>query len=165
MGLSFDADVLIDYVACDPALLALIAVHLGPVVIPLPVLGEVEGLDEAGARALGMAIHESTDDEIDEALGRPRTLSFADYLCFTAARELGLTCVTNDEALATHARAAGVPVVRGFRPLLTLVEADALSQLRSLRAVRAVHTRNSYITRMVVVAFAQELLVIRKTRR
>jgi hypothetical protein len=44
-GLVFDASVLIDYVAVDPAVLSLIAQHVGPVVIPLLVLAEVDGLD------------------------------------------------------------------------------------------------------------------------
>ncbi len=93
---------LIDYVSHDRALLGIVAAQIAPVLIPLPVLGEVDGLDEAAATALGPTVYESTRAQLDEAVERPRSLSFEDYLCFLTARDLGITCVTNDEALLDH---------------------------------------------------------------
>lgn len=156
-GLVFDASVLIDFVAHDPALLGLVAAHAAPVVIPLPVLIEVDDLDEDGATALGLMVYESTRAHMDEAMERPRTLSFEDYICFVTARDLGIACVTNDEALADYCREQGVSTMRGFRPLLMLVGTGVLTPLNSLRVVRAIHERNAYITRAVVVAFAREV--------
>jgi hypothetical protein len=160
-GFVFDASVLIDYVAVDPAVLGLVAGHVGPVVIPLLVLAEVDGLDEPEATALGLTVQEPTDEQLDEAMDRPRILSFQDVMCFVTARDLGLTCVTNDAALATHCRAAGVPVVRGFRPLIALVDRAVISRLEGVRMVRSVHARNGYITRSVVVAFVREVRRLR----
>ncbi len=164
-GLIFDASVLIDFVSHDRNLLGLVAGHVAPVVIPLPVLIEVDGLDEDGATALGLTIHESTRAQMDEAMDRPRTLSFEDYICFVTARDLGIACVTNDEALLDYCREQGIPTMRGFRPLLLLVGIRVLTPLNSLRVVRAIHERNAYITRAVVMAFASEVREIAHTLR
>lgn len=88
-GLVLDASVLIDYVARDKDLLALVSAHIAPIVIPLHVLAEVDGLDEAEAIALGMTVCVPADDQVDEAMDRPRGLSFEDYLCFATARIWG----------------------------------------------------------------------------
>jgi len=160
-GLVFDASVLIDYIAVDPSLLGLVARHVGSVVIPLLVLAEVDGLDEPEAIALGLTVHEPTDDQLDEAMARPRSLSFQDAMCFATARDLGLTCVTNDAALGAYCEAAGVPTMRGFRPLITLVDLGVVSRLEGVRMVRSVHARNAYITRSVVVVFVREVRRLR----
>ncbi len=151
---------LIDYVSHDRALLGIVAAQIAPVLIPLPVLGEVDGLDEAAATALGPTVYESTRAQLDEAVERPRSLSFEDYLCFLTARDLGITCVTNDEALLDHCHDQGIPTMRGFRPLLMLVESRVISPLDSFRVVRAIHGQNAYISRPVRVAFAREVRLI-----
>lgn len=160
-GFVFDASVLIDYVAVNPSLLGLVARHVGPVVIPLLVLAEVDGLDETEAPALGLTVQEPTDEQLDEAMERPRSLSFQDAMCFVTARDHDLTCVTNDAALGAYCQAAGVPVVRGFRPLITLVDLGVVARLEGVRMVRSVHARNGYITRSVVVAFVREVRRLR----
>ena len=150
-GLVLDASVLIDYVTRDKDLLALVSAHVAPIVIPLHVLAEVDGLDEAGAIALGMTVSLPADDQVDEAMDRPRGLSFEDYLCFATARDLGLVCVTN-----------GIASMRGFRPLIRLVEAEVVSPLRSVRVVRAIYVENGFITRAVVVSFVREVWAVRR---
>lgn len=141
------------------------SLRMPPVVIPLPVLIEVDGLDEDGATALGLMVYESTRAQMDEAMERPRTLSFEDYICFVTARDLGMTCVTNDDALLDYCREQGISTMRGFRPLLMLVGNRVLTPLSSLRVVRAIHERNAYITRAVVVAFVREVREIAHTLR
>lgn len=164
-GLVFDASVLIDIASVDVAILGLIQAHVADVVIPVIVLGEVEALDEPTARALGLTLAESTTSQREEALARPRSLSFADYTCFVTTRDLGMACVTNDGALANHCVATGVLVTRGLRPLINLVEVGQLTALVSLRVVRAIHRENRFITRMVVVSFAQEVWRVRRSSR
>jgi predicted nucleic acid-binding protein len=161
-GLVLDASVLIDYVARDKDLLALVSAHIAPIVIPLHVLAEVDGLDEAEAIALGMTVCVPADDQVDEAMDRPRGLSFEDYLCFATARDLGLVCVTNDDALRAHCTASGIASMRGFRPLIRLVEAEVVSPLRSVRVVRAIYVENGFITRAVVVSFVREVWAVRR---
>lgn len=96
---------------------------------------------------------------------RPRTLSFEDYLCFVTARDLGMACVTNDQALLDYCRGQRVATMRGLRPLLMLVEARVLTPLDSLRVVRSIHERNAYVTRSVVTAFVREVRAIARSLR
>ena len=163
-GLVIDASVLIDFVASDVRLLALIAQHVAPVVIPLPVLGEVDGLDESTALALGLTVAETTLDHMREAADRARTLSFVDYLCLLTARDLRLVCVTNDSALLTACRNQGVATMRGLRPLIHLVQAGVITPRGSLAVVRTIREGNAYITPTVVRAYVTEIRVIARSR-
>jgi hypothetical protein len=52
--------------------------------------------------------------------------------------------------------------MRGFRPLIRLVEAEVVSPLRSVRVVRAIYVENGFITRAVVVSFVREVWAVRR---
>jgi hypothetical protein len=164
-GLAFDASVLIDYAAIDLTLLAAICADIAPIFVPTTVLGEVDGLDETTAVALGITVCEPTMSQIDEALARPKSLSFNDHLCFTLARDQNLTCVTNDGALLRYCDENSVHSMRGFRPLIMLVEAGVITPLVCVRSVRAVHARNRYITRAIVSEVYSEVWTVRLSRR
>jgi hypothetical protein len=62
-----DADVLIDIADANEAVLALIEQHVAHVIIPTPVLAEVDTLDELKCAALGLQVVEPTLDQMREA--------------------------------------------------------------------------------------------------
>jgi predicted nucleic acid-binding protein len=165
-GLVLDASVLIDLVDCDPLLIALVAQHVAPVITPLPVLQEVTSLTEARSAELGMRILTPSLGQLSEASTPRAPLSFEDYLCLLTARDEGLTCVTNDAALAKACLAEGIDVWRGLRPIIVLVEAGVLSARSSIGIVRSIRSSNPYVTTTVVTAFVREVRVtVRRQRR
>lgn len=141
-----DASVLIDIADANEAVLALIAQHLARVVIPTPVLAEVDSLDELKCAALGIEVVEPTLDQLREAAALHPALSFADKVCLIVARDIGATCWTNDGPLSEECESRGVPRMRGLRPLLALVEFGALPLAVAVGTVELISANNSYIT-------------------
>lgn len=122
-----DASVLIDIADANEAVLGLVAQHLAQVIIPTPVLAEVDGLDELRCAALGLDVVEPTLDQLREAALPHPALSFADKICMIVARDSGGIAWTNDGPLGNECDAHGVSRMRGLRPLIDLVEAGALA--------------------------------------
>jgi hypothetical protein len=91
--------VLIDLADTNEAVLGLIAQHLAQVIIPTPVLAEVDGLDELRCAALGLEVLEPTLDQLREAAIHHPALSFADKVCMIVARDAGGMAWTNDGPL------------------------------------------------------------------
>lgn len=80
--LIMDANVLIDLCEADRTLIRLISQHVGPIHVPLPVLQEVDQIDEAQCADLGILLVEpSLQTAIDAATHRRAGLSFNDHLC------------------------------------------------------------------------------------
>jgi len=166
VGLVFDASAVIDIADADRALLTLIAERLAPVIIPTPILDEVETLSEADCTVLGLTVVEPSLDQLTEAAVRRGRLSEEDHLCLIVARDSGAICVTSDGALYDECVAAGVEVWRGLRPLIRLVELGHLEARIAIVTVRAIRATNSYITMAVVRAFAVEIrAATRRARR
>jgi predicted nucleic acid-binding protein len=148
-----DASVLIDIADANEAVLALIAQHDARVVIPTPVLAEVDGLDELKCAALGLEVVEPTLDQLREAAIPHPALSFADRVCMIVARDAGGTAWTNDGALGDECDALGVARMRGLRPLITLVEAGALAIEVAVGTVDLIGANNPFITPPIVAEF------------
>ena len=161
----FDACALIDLFESDVGLLGLIARHLGPVVVLTPILGEVTGLEEDLCAELGLSIIEPTLDQMSEAANAGGRLSFYDWLCLIAARDAGWTCVSSDGALLQVCQQQNVATVRGLRPILELVERGHLHFRLAVSAIRAIRTKNCYITVAVVSAFTEELRAAARVAR
>lgn len=150
MGLSFP---LIDIADANEAILALVARHVARVVIPTPVLDEVDSLDELKCAALGLEVVEPSLDQLREAAAPHAALSFADKVCLIVARDTDATCWTNDGPLGDECTANGVPRVRGLRPVLTLVELGALALDVATGRVELIGANNPYITAEIVAEF------------
>jgi len=150
LALVGDASVLIDIADANEAILALIAQHVAHVIVPTPVLAEVDGLDELKCAALGLEVVEPTLDQLREAAIPHPALSFADKICLIVARDAGATCLTNDGPLGTECEASGVPRMRGLRPLLTLVELGALPLAVAVGTVELISANNFYIAPAIV---------------
>jgi len=148
-----DADVLIDIADANEAVLALIVQHVAHVIVPTPVLAEVDTLDELKCAALGLQVVEPTLDQMREAAVPHPALSFADKICLIVARDAGATCLTNDGPLGEECEANGVPRMRGLRPLLALVECGALPLAVAVGTVELISANNSYITPAIVEDF------------
>lgn len=148
-----DASVLIDIADANEAVLGLIAHHLARVIIPTPVLAEVDSLDELRCAALGLEVVEPTLDQLREAATPHPALSFADKVCMLVARDAGGTAWTNDGPLGEECDTHGVPRMRGLRPLIELVEAGALAIEVAVGTVDVISTNNPYITPQIVAEF------------
>lgn len=148
-----DASVLIDIADANEAVLGLVAQHLGRVVIPTPVLAEVDNLDELKCAALGLNVVEPTLDQLREAAIPHPALSFADKVCMIVARDAGGTAWTNDGPLGEECETHGVSRVRGLRPLVELVEVGALAIDVAVGTVDLISANNPYITPSIVAEF------------
>lgn len=148
-----DASVLIDIADANEAVLGLIAQHLARVILPTPVLAEVDSLDELRCAALGLDVVEPTLDQLREAAVPHPALSFADKVCMIVARDVGGTAWTNDGPLGEECDTHGVPRMRGLRPLIELVEAGAIAIDVAVGTVDVISTNNPYITPQIVAEF------------
>lgn len=153
LALVGDASVLIDIADTNEAVLGLIAQHLARVIIPTPVLAEVDNLDELKCAALGLEVVEPTLDQLREAAIPHPALSFADKICMIVARDAGGTAWTNDGPLGDECETRGVPRLRGLRPLIALVEAGALAIEVAVGTVDVISANNPYITPPIVAEF------------
>lgn len=166
VALVFDASAIIDIADADRALLTVIAEGIAPVVVPTPILREVETLSEADCVALGLTLLEPSLDQFTEAALHRGRLSLEDHLCLIVARDLRATCVTNDGALYDECVRSRVAVWRGLRPLVRLVELGRLDARAAIATVRTIRATNSYITVSVVRGFSIEIRVAaRRARR
>jgi rRNA-processing protein FCF1 len=145
--------VLIDIADANEAVLGLIARHLARVIIPTPVLAEVDGLDELKCAALGLEVVEPTLDQLREAATPHPALSFADKVCMIVARDGGGIAWTNDGPLGDECNAHGVPRMRGLRSLIELIAAGALAIDVAVGTVDLISANNPYITPPIVAEF------------
>jgi predicted nucleic acid-binding protein len=138
-GLVTDANVLIDYASTDESVLALAARDLGRVIVPLPVLDEVDLLDVAACERLDIEVIEPTLEQLLEAGAQRGRLSFEDRLCLVVARDAGMQCVTNDRRLRAACGTASVPVMWSLELLLELVAAGQFPPDQALVIAEELH--------------------------
>jgi predicted nucleic acid-binding protein len=157
-GLVTDANVLIDYSSTDESVLALTSRHLGPVIVPSPVLDEVELLDVPACERLGIRVVEPTLDQLLEAASQRGRLSFEDRLCLILARDGGWLCVTNDRRLRAACEAAGVPVVWSLELLIELVGAGELPPQVAISIAADLHLISPrHITAAILAEFDRQI--------
>jgi predicted nucleic acid-binding protein len=158
VGLVTDANVLIDYAATDESVLALAARHLGRLIVPLPVLDEVEQLDVAACERLGIDVVEPTLAQLLEAGAERGRLSFEDRLCLVVARDAGWRCVTNDRRLRAACDTASVPVMWSLELLLELVLAGQFPRDHALAIAEDLHRISPrHITSDIVAGFSRRI--------
>jgi len=156
--LIIDANVLIDFALADMSILALVAKHLGEIQVPLPLLEEVEQLDESLCGQLGLRIVDPSLDLLSQAATARGRLSFVDHLCLLIAKEGGLTCVTNDRALRKACTDEGVPTIWGLELMVELVEGSQLTVEAAVAVARAVSGLNPlHITAEIVAKFERRV--------
>ena len=153
-----DANVLIDYAKTSPAILGQVAKHIGPVYVAADVLEEVDQLDEAQCKAIGLTVVDGNLAQLTEASQRGGQLSFEDKLCLVLARDNGWTCLSNDGPLRVACKAQGVPVVWGLEIMLSLIEGGHLSAADAIEVAKDIHAVNPiFITAKILTAFQKKV--------
>ncbi len=153
-----DANVLIDYCLSDKTVLKLAAQHLCSVVIPRPVLEEVDQLDERSATALGLTVMDPEDEDIIASAQRHGGLSREDRLCFTMAKRNGWGCWTNDTSLRRQCTAEAIPVFWSLEVMLKLCRGGHLSPGRAETTATKIHNTNPHhITQKILARFIAKL--------
>ena len=94
-----DADVLIDYRDLDLSILALVVQHSAPVHVVRDIVDEVDDLNFARCRELGLTVIEADPEVLLQLATLPRRLSRYDRLSLQVCRDNDWTCVTNDRLL------------------------------------------------------------------
>jgi hypothetical protein len=158
LGLVTDANALIDYASTDASVLGLASRHLGPVIVPSPVLDEVELLEVADCQRLGIRVIDPTLEQLLEAGSQRGALSFEDRICLIVARDGGWSCVTSDRRLRAACEAISVPVMWSLELVTELVDAGELSadQANSIAAeLHAISPR--HITAEVVAEVRRQV--------
>ncbi len=164
--LFLDANVLIDYLQSGRAIFDLVRRHLGEVHVVSLVLGEVDGLDLAGCRRLGIEVVEPELAQLIAAGQARGPLSLPDHLCLAIAKERGWTCVSNDKALRRACQHAGVSVLWGLELMLELARLGELASDEALSVAQKIHAANPFsITAGVVDAFRAKLREIKCSPR
>lgn len=157
--LVLDANVLIDYVHAERAVLELTARHLGDVLVPESILDEVQDLSRDDCDALGIQVVTATTEQLTEAasLGRKGPLSFNDHVLVLMARDGRWICVTNDKALRVACAREKLEVRWSLGLMLDLVAMRVLDRGEAERIARAIAEENRFITADVVSDFCKKM--------
>lgn len=149
-----DANVLIDYVESDRFILGLLARHMGPLYVAVPVLDKVDQLSAGECERLGITLVDPTTEELVEAGEGKAGLAFDDAICVIMARDNHWRCVTNDRALRKACAAEGVGFLWGLEVMLPLVQAGALGAEDACLVARNIQLANpAFITAKIVTEF------------
>lgn len=149
-----DANVLIDYIESDRFILGLLARHVGPLYVAVPVLDKVDQLSAGECERLGMTLVDPTTEELVEAGEGKAGLAFDDTVCVIMARDNLWRCVTNDRALRRACTAEGVGVLWGLEVMLLLVQAGALGAEDACLVANKIQLANpAFITAKIVSEF------------
>ena len=139
-----DADVLIDYLKSEFAILSLVAEYVGRVVVLEQVLGEVRGLTAGVCERAGIDVIVAETERMLQAAAVESNVSFSDRLCLVTCREERWTCVTNDGALRRLCHRHGVQTRYGLGLMVDLVAAGALTRQRAVSIARQIQASNPF---------------------
>jgi predicted nucleic acid-binding protein len=149
--LILDANVLIDYIRCDPMIIKLIRQFIGSIYLPTPILDEVKELQENDCTELGIILVEPELSQLIEAGRKKGPLSFQDRLCLILAQKHGWTCVTNDMALRRECEKKDIKLIWGIELICLLVESGGLPVSHAQEFICKIHQANpKYITEKIV---------------
>ena len=139
-----DADVLIDYLQSEFAVLSLVVEHVGHVVVLEQVLDEVRGLTAAQCSRSGIEIVAAETERMFQAAAVESNVSFNDRLCLVMCREERWTCVTNDGALRRLCLVHGVETRYGLGLMVDLVAAGVLTRRHAVSIARQIQASNPF---------------------
>lgn len=150
-----DANVLIDFRDAEAmSLLALVAQHVGPLLVTSNVLGEVRGIDEEDCAQLEITVLSPSTEQLQRAGNLRLGISLPDAVCLVVCLDGGWTCVTNDRALRRQCSLHGIPIRYGLRLLVDLVEVGAISRGHAELVAGRIHEANPlHINRRVIERF------------
>ena len=137
-----DADVLIDYLKSEFAILSLVAEYVRRVVVLEQVLDEVRSLTPGQCGHSGIEVIAAETERMLQAAAVESNVSFSDRLCLVTCREERWTCVTNDRALRRLCQRHGVETRYGLSLMVDLVAAGALTRHRAVSIARKIQASN-----------------------
>ncbi len=158
-GLVLDACVLIDYLKTDRYILPLMSKHLGRVLIPSPIIVEVEDFKEVEVVSeLGIAIIEPNIDDVFNAATGVGSLSFQDRICLLVAKRASATCVTNDKRLRKNCANEGVQTIWGLEALVLIHESGRISSNEAWKIIMGINEINpKYVTQGILDRLSRRL--------
>lgn len=141
-----DANVLIDYIESDITILALYSDKIEQVIIPSVIIEEVEQLSLDDCENYGfLIIEEELEILSDAANSHHGPLSFEDKVCLYLAKSLqNATCITNEKALYKFCEQDQIPVKRGLKLLIELVEGLHINKEEAINVVQLIHQSNPH---------------------
>jgi len=150
-----DACVLIDFIKAERAVLDLVVKHIGPLYVTIPVVDEVNEIDDENELvALGLIVIEPEIEDAYAAGGRSGPLSFEDWLCLLTAKRHGFTCVTNDKNLRKLCEQEGVPVLWGLELVAELHRVGGITGKGAEVFAKAIRRSNpKHITEKILSRF------------
>lgn len=155
--LVLDANVLIDYIESDLAILAL-ASEMRTIYVTVPILEEVDRLDEGDCDEFGLTVADLTTEQAVRAGEGGRRLSFEDRTCLVLAQDEGLTVVTNDTRLRADCREAGIDVLWGLEIMVHLVADGRLPQEDAVDVAEVMQAANPlYLTDEILEEFRDRI--------
>jgi predicted nucleic acid-binding protein len=155
-----DSCVLIDYTSINPQILSLAVQHIGPVIVTVQVLDEVEAFDKTRAVKAGLTVVDPDRDLIDSAVSDRGGLSACDKVIFTLAKHEGYICWTNDSKLKEICEEAGISASWGFEMMLVLCASGHLDRDTALSTARGIYQANRYIADKVLADFEAKIELI-----
>jgi len=156
--LIIDASTLIDFIEADPEILTIAGNCFGGIHVSGPVLAdELNRFDTADCDRYGITVTDGTTQQIMEAQSLEGALFLYDWHGIILARDNGWTLLTNDGAQRREALASGIPVIRGFGLLVTLVQEQTLETERARRTGALIRQANTWITQDVLEEFTRLL--------
>lgn len=155
-----DSCVLIDYASVNPEILRLAARHIGPVIVTVQVLKEVDGFDETRAGEAGLTVVDLGEDLIDGIVSDKGGLSDCDKAIFTLAKYEGYRCWTSDSKLKEICEESGIATYWGLELMLILCEKGHLDRDTALSTARGIYLVNRYIADKVLAEFEAKIKLI-----
>jgi rRNA-processing protein FCF1 len=141
-----DANVLIDYIESDISILALYSDKIEQIIIPSVIVDEVEQLSLDDCENHGFLVIEEELEILSNAANfHHGPLSFEDKVCLYLAKSLeNATCITNEKVLHKFCVQDNIPVKRGLKLLIELVEAGHLEADESIKVVCLIRDSNPH---------------------
>jgi rRNA-processing protein FCF1 len=153
-----DSSVIIDYRAVKPLVLGSIAEYLGPVLVPEPILGEIDGMNHRDCEDLGITVIDPEMDDYAYAASKPYAgPSGNDLVCMHIAMRLKAVCITNDKPFREACIDSKVDVMWGLRPMIQLVKVGALTSKNASDIAKSMVGQNSWIPESALSQFEKDL--------
>lgn len=151
-----DANVLIDYAESDITILALYSTEIEQIIIPDTILEEVEQLTLEECEHYGLKVIDEDMKVLTLAANNSHgPLSFQDKVCLYLTKSIdGATCITNEKALKKLCENEGVPVKRGLKLMVELVEQKKIEPDVVIDVAEQIHENNPlFITSKILDDF------------
>ncbi|MBN1523866.1 MAG: hypothetical protein JW904_05245 [Spirochaetales bacterium] len=148
-----DANILIDYVTADEAIIKELCTYWKKVLVPDFVLHEVKLISADKAEQLGLTIIETPLLDLQRLPG----LSLQDSACLYFVRENHAVCLSNDVKLRAMCIKENVETVWGLEMLLFLVKEKQITKTRAKNIARGIHKINALIIIDVLSDFMEKM--------